>query len=46
MRTFGRWFYGLLFGPPCELGCGTHVYPSDVQWHRDEECTMVRDRQG
>jgi hypothetical protein len=31
-----------LFGPMCPDGCGQHVYPKDVEWHRAEHCQAVR----
>ena len=42
MRTLAARIKILLLGPQCELGCGAHVYYKDVQWHRDEQCTVVR----
>jgi hypothetical protein len=42
MRTLAVRIKTLLLGPLCELGCGEHVYPKDVAWHRAERCSMAQ----
>jgi hypothetical protein len=41
MTRFREWLSTLLFGPRCEFGCGSHVYPRDRALHRGQHCPVT-----
>jgi hypothetical protein len=41
LGRFREWLGELLFGPRCEFGCGSRVYPKDRALHRGLHCPVM-----